>query len=110
MAVIKKTWKFSNLTCFFFFFFYLATGGENRGFTEHCVPADPGPTPGLPGEIFPSKGPEIYYPWMSAYAGTLTNGDGVVGWGPNQGFTRKNVPCSSGQYPGLYFGHHKAQN
>ena len=45
---------------------------------------------------------EIYYPGMSAYAGTLTKGAGGNGAGTYSGIYKKNVPRSSGQYPGLY--------
>ena len=86
--------------------------GLTRGFTEYCVPADPGPTPGLCGEIFLSKGlvVEIYYPGMSTYAGTLTKDARGYGAGTYPGIYKKNVPRSPGQYPGLYLGHHKVQN
>ena len=81
-----------------------------RGFTEYCVLADPGPTPGLCVEIFLSKGREIYFPGMSTYAGTVIKGTQGYGAGTYPGIYKKNVLRSPGQYPGLYLGHHKVQN
>ena len=64
-------------------------------------------SPQTRGEIFPSKGPEIYYSAMSAYTGNLTKSARGYGAGIYPGIYKKNVPRSSGQYPGLYLGHHK---
>ena len=64
----------------------------DTGFTEYCVPADPGPTLGLSGEIFLSKGLEIYYPGMSTSAGTLTKGAQGYGAGIYPGIYKKNAP------------------
>ena len=73
---------------------WVLAGTNSQGFTENCVPEDPGPTPGLSREIFPSKEPEIYYPWMSAYAGTLTKGAQGYGVRTYLGIYKKNVTRS----------------
>ena len=61
-------------------------------------------TRGLCGEIFRSKQLEIFYPGMSAYAGTLTKGAQGYGAGTYPGIYKQNVPRSPGQTPGLYLG------
>ena len=69
--------------------------GHTREFTEYCVPADPGPTPDLHGEIFPSIGLDIYFPGMSIYAGPLTKGARGYGAGTYPGIYKKYVPHST---------------
>ena len=83
--------------------------GLTQGFTEYCVSADQGPTPGLCWEIFPSKGQEIY-PEISAYAGTLTKvarGYGAGNLQENRNLQEKCPPQSRAM---LYLGCHKVQN
>ena len=58
-------------------------------------PRRPGPTLGLCGEIFLSKGSEIYYPGMSTYAGTLIKGARGYGAGTYRGIY-KNPPAVPG--------------